>query len=60
MPHFYRNVIYIAVVFSLIVLMHYLREQSLYLPELLSLGMWFGIGLVSAGLLGSKVVAQTR
>ncbi len=60
MRQFYRNSIMVIAIFLLAVLMQYLREGGLYLPEVLSLGFWYAIGLVVAALVGGAAVAYTR
>jgi hypothetical protein len=60
MRQFYRNTILVIAIFLLAVLMQYLREGGLYLPEMLALSSWYAIGLTGAVLVGRAMVVSSR
>jgi hypothetical protein len=40
--------------------MQFLRQDSLYLTEVISLGLMYAIGLVAAALMGKSAVVESR
>lgn len=60
MRHSYKNAAYVTAIFLLALLMQFLRQESFYLTEALSLGFWYAIGLVAAVLMGKSEVAESR
>jgi hypothetical protein len=56
----YKNAALITAIFLLALLMQFLRQESLYLTEVLSLGFMYAIGLVAAALVGKSTVVQSR
>jgi hypothetical protein len=56
----YKNAALITAIFLLALLMQFLRQESLYLTEVLSLGFMYAIGLVAAALLGKFILTPTK
>jgi hypothetical protein len=56
----YKNAALITAIFLLALLMQFLRQDSLYLNEVLSLGFWYAIGLAAAALMSNSVMAESQ
>ncbi|MBX0333719.1 hypothetical protein K3G39_10770 [Pontibacter sp. HSC-14F20] len=60
MRQIYKSALLAIAIFLIVLIMHSLRHGGLFLTDTLALGMWYGIGLTGALLVGRVMLAHSR